>query len=554
MRYLLAAEADKIQEFIFRSSRLREVVGASQLLTRFCQDEEGVKALLRKHHGDPQQDICVNDGGSFRIFFDDPNIARQFGADLSELYRLSLGTSISVAEPVPLEADFETANKKASAALQQAKNHRQGMLAEPHLPYMAFCASCGLGLADKYGLLAKEQGDRGRYLCQNCQIKAKERDREPRAILDQFFKDYQASFGSKLPFTAVPNGWSEDTDEIAEFDLRNRNYVAYLVADGNGMGKLFGECNDAKIRKLSAGLTLALSKSLAQPAADFRKVVTKNGTLIPVLPLIMGGDDLFALIPAPYALDFAYRFCQEWERQLSKLVDKIGFQIGKDIPKPTIAAAVVICKSKYPYALAHDRADALLKAAKRQSKLVAAEAGQHFSAVNFEVILGNRLAGLEDNELATNTVQPSLRPYWIVPDDNQLQSEYGLDLKTLVDQRFQLKDVPNKRLNELRRRFEELPGGQDYAEQQASLAAWTKRLDTLIERSGKKAQTTIRAALQALGDTPNLAQQRNHYWRELQRRNKTFDAHGLLDLLETWDFAQDLNKAPKEYEAEEDEA
>ena len=37
MGYLLAAEADKIQDLIFRSSRLREVVGASQLLTRFCR-------------------------------------------------------------------------------------------------------------------------------------------------------------------------------------------------------------------------------------------------------------------------------------------------------------------------------------------------------------------------------------------------------------------------------------------------------------------------------------------------------------------------------------
>jgi hypothetical protein len=38
MRYLIAAEADRIQDLIFRSSRLREVVGGSQLLSRFCQD------------------------------------------------------------------------------------------------------------------------------------------------------------------------------------------------------------------------------------------------------------------------------------------------------------------------------------------------------------------------------------------------------------------------------------------------------------------------------------------------------------------------------------
>ena len=81
MRYLLAAEADKIQDFIFRSSRLREVVGASQLLARFCE-EEGAPLLLEQlaFGGDPNQDIVVNDGGSFRIIFDDADQAKLFGA------------------------------------------------------------------------------------------------------------------------------------------------------------------------------------------------------------------------------------------------------------------------------------------------------------------------------------------------------------------------------------------------------------------------------------------------------------------------------------------
>jgi hypothetical protein len=73
-QYLLAAEADKIQDFVFRSSRLREVVGGSQLLSRFCQD---VPALL-KPPGDCM-DIVISAGGGFRILFDDENQARLFG-------------------------------------------------------------------------------------------------------------------------------------------------------------------------------------------------------------------------------------------------------------------------------------------------------------------------------------------------------------------------------------------------------------------------------------------------------------------------------------------
>src|SRR5215470_13693508 len=63
--HLLAAEADRIQDFIFCASRLREVVGGSQLLSRFCQ--EGTRALLQHYQGDLVQDLIVHDGGAFRI-------------------------------------------------------------------------------------------------------------------------------------------------------------------------------------------------------------------------------------------------------------------------------------------------------------------------------------------------------------------------------------------------------------------------------------------------------------------------------------------------------
>jgi hypothetical protein len=546
MRYLLAAEADKIQDFIFRSSRLREVVGASQLLTRFCK--EVAEQLAQK--GEYMGEICVNDGGGIRIFFDDPERARRFGDDLAELYRLSLGTSISVAEPVPINSSFEAANERASAALRHAKNHRQGMVAEPHLPYMAFCASCGVGLADKHGLLVKERGDRGRYLCQNCQTKAEERQKRA-VLLDEFL---ELAIGSNEHVTDFT--WPEDADAVAGYDLRQRNYVAYLVADGNGMGKLFGKCGEEQIRKLSAYLTKELRSSLAEPTklllGDLQFQYDKGKRIVPVLPLILGGDDLFALIPAPYALDFTYRFCQAWERQLNELVNEIGLQ---DMPRPTIAAAVVICKSKYPYALAHKRADFLLKEAKRQSKLIAAETRQPFSAVNFEVILGNRLAGQDEDEGADKfRVLSSLRPYWVVPEGGQLPSDRGLDLKTLLNQRFQLKNVPNKRLNELRRRFAELPGGSTHTEQQESSVDWTRAMERLIERSSENVQSKIKEALRLLGDEPQAENGQKLFWRRVKLDNKLVDAHGMLDLLEAWDFAQDLDKTPDQYEVEEDQA
>lgn len=544
MPYLLAAEADKIQDFIFRSSRLREVVGASQLLTRFCRSVDDT--LAKVHQGR----VIVNDGGSFRIIFETREQAIAFGADLAELYRLALGGSLTVAEPVELNGDFRKANKMASNRLRWAKSHRQGVVAEVHMPYVAFCESCGVALAERRDRLSgKRASRRSQYLCQTCQEKTAERNHTYQAILYEAhctFPDIQPKGNPK---------WPEDADDVAEFDLRKRNYVAYLVADGNGMGQIFGSCDRDQIAKLSQELSRVLRDSLAVPAARVRGQLPDKPDMIPILPLILGGDDLFALIPAPYALDFARRFCLAWEEQMRNLVKEVGLT---DVPPPTIAAAVVICKSTYPYALAHRRASELLKKAKRQSKLLAAEKGEYLSAVNFEVILGNRLAGLDDGD-DNRLILPTLRPYWVTEEElPEPVQRWSIDLTKLLAQRHKLKDLPNKRLAELRRCFEDVPSDPSdvsvYNRTQ-KLEDWTKhKLERILKRLSASSRSRVEEALAELGK-PRKNGDSNHHWREIRRDAQSQPlAHGMLDLLEAWDFAQELDKSPDEYEPQEEEA
>lgn len=557
MRYLLAAEADKIQEFVFRSSRLREVVGASQLLSRFCNSSDGALALADQHGGE----VVVNDGGSFRVIFDGDNAREKaiaFGADLSELYRLSLGGSLSVAEPAPLNGDFRAANDDAGKKLRQAKNQRRGVMADPHMPFVAFCASCGISLADQHGRLPEEPKDsKERYLCNTCHVKAQERWDER---LGQLRKFLVAISGGEDQLDCF--AWPEDTDTVANYDLRGANYVAYVVADGNGMGTIFGRCNESQIRRLSEGLTDAARNSLAASSSRLiarldRRSDKDNREIVPVLPLILGGDDLFALIPAPYALDFARRFCLAWEVELARLVEDAGLEIGQGegkIARPTVAAAVVICKSKYPYALAHRRAEQLLKEAKRHSKLLAAEQGEYLSAVSFEVILGNRLAGDGDgDDEGRKGIQPTLRPYWVAEGELPVSASVrGVELKQLLNQRYELRNVPNKRLVELRNRFGDHPVQITVLDRREALESWTARIERPLRRSGKSTEQKLRAALEALGKPKNDGGDL-HNWREVKRANKTPLAHGMLDLLEAWDFAQDLSHGPEAYEPKEEE-
>ena len=533
MSYLLAAEADKIQDFIFRSSRLREVSGASWLLTKFCQ--EGVKPIEQKYGA---REI-VNDGGSFRLAFDSEEAASAFGQDLAEFYRKVLGGSLSVAEPVLYDGDFRRANKTAGEKLRRAKDHRQGVEMPAHMPYAAYCASCGVALAVTHGYLAgeKEEEENPRYLCQTCQDKANARNAYR---MDQKGKLIDAIERREASEHVRYFDWPEDAGDVGGYDLSDRNYVAYLVADGNGMGQIFGQCNETQIRRLSKRLPQIVRESLAIHTERLIAHLLEPGEdwTAPVMPLILGGDDVFVLLPAPYALDFARQFCLSFETKMAELLDEPEFADLK-APRPTMSAAVVICKSKYPYSLAHRRGEELLEEAKRMSKRLATATGEHLSTVNFEVILGNRLAGGEEKSSTT------LRPYWVIPDGASLSEAaayYGVPLQTLLAQRLALKDVPNKRLHELRRLFSgELPEVWEDEKRKR----WENRLQRVLARSGDQ-QKALQTAFQALGDdSPG-------YWRFLQRGDESYEAQGFLDLLETWHFAQDLKHPPEDYEPQEE--
>ncbi len=536
-RYLLAAEADKIQDFIFRSSRLREVVGGSQLLSRFCKE---VPSLLRPN--DAKMEVVINAGGSFRIIFDDEETAEQFGADLAEVYHRATGSSLTVAEPVEVNGDFGKAGEKAKDNLRKAKRWHAGWNSQEQMPYMAFCASCGVGLAVTYTTYHKSENKQ--YLCASCLNKSAERKGQEDAeelgpFLGAFYqeviKEPERLALASWPGKEERNGRSrkDPNADIADYDPRR--YVAYLLADGNAMGKVFDKCNPEQMWKLSKGLTQAMHQALAVPTNMIMKNNSSDDPFIPVLPLILGGDDLFALIPAPWALDFAQCFCQVYENEMCKLVKRLDLMV----PRPTVSAAVVVCKSKYPYKLAHEAGEARLKDAKRTGKRIKLEKKEPYSTIDFEVVLGGRLI----SDQLSNDVRPTLRPYWVTNDE---ESDWGLSLNRLIEQRRELRDIPNKRLSELQRFYDlhNLPVSLD----NDIIKPWKSKLDRLLMRINQRNEAQgkkIESALKSLGEN------NSPYWREVSRHpDPAWYGHGLPDLLDAWDFALKLDENREAYEVD----
>lgn len=563
--WLLAAEADKIQDLVFRSSKLVQVVGGSSLLTRFCRE---VPHLILEHHLQrvPTEDeIIIADGGSFRLVLDDEEKSVRAGLDLAESYYRATGGSLTVADPRPFDdAGFETANRAAEADLRTKKQDRRAAAsaeAAAHMPYVALCASCGVLLATNHA--ARHSGEVANYICDVCQVKAAERDllqSQPRQerFLTLFF-DTLKRFDSQddLPWERVPGLFPEDANAVGSCDVRGTGHVAYLVADGNSMGVLFSRCRSPRaMRELSTALTAAMWQALAKASMRTCKQLWASGKAngVPVLPLIVGGDDLFALLPVPYSLDFARQACLAFEEAMRPHVQNHG--LVKDSRElPALAAAVVICKANYPYALAHRLGESLLGRAKRLSRAANLRHGVNLSCVDLALVRGSDVQELDQlGALGRTHVVPSAAPYWASPGDLPSKAiEYALDLQELLDVRRDLNALPGKRRAELRRLFwDRLPDEGAVGGRETALAdlrdRWELELEALLQRiePDPAGRPTLRGKLDLLGD-PGGTHAR---WRRFGARPDQPVCHGLPDLLEAWDFGQDLNHGLGDYEEE----
>ncbi|GAB6163955.1 hypothetical protein JCM12298_31150 [Desulfothermus naphthae] len=508
-KYLFVAEADKIQDLIFRSSKLREVSGGSQMLSEFC---EVSKELAKKFNGE----VIISSGGSFRIQFDSKKKAEEFGEYLSELYRRELGGTITVADPVKVCSENK-AIKKGQENLRKAKHSGKLPVSMEQMPYMAICASCGVGVA-RYYKKRYEDEDKN-YLCEICEKKSLAKARIREKFLSDFYSYVMNSDQTDIDFP-------KDAEQIAK--LESRSYVAYLVADVNNMGVVFSYCdNFDELKRLSENLSKVIQQSLAEPTkilidkhGDFIKERLKSD-IIPILPLIMGGDDVFALIPAQWSLDFALRFCQEFETRMKESLKEINFDPSL---QPTISASVIICKGKFPYLIAHNLGEELLKIAKRRSK------EEKKSMISFKVITGNEIVRAPEEKKIFVAGFPT----------------YSIEeLKKLIEYRFTLKDLPGTRRAQLESLFYKAEELQKKYAFQRMKSEWLPELEKIISRLKTSQKENLTKALLELGDLNN---NKEYYW---QFKDGSY-YHKLPDLLSAWDFAYDLEKEVSEYEEEEE--
>jgi CRISPR/Cas system-associated protein Cas10 (large subunit of type III CRISPR-Cas system) len=457
MSYLLIAEADKIQSFIFQSSKLRQVVGASAMLERFG---ENVKKKPQEYLGvaDGQAyEIISAGGGSFRIRFDNVEDVKTAKQLLWQKFTEEVGGRITLTYIEITNRQSEV--KDGNDALRTAKTAGRAPVALWHLPYHALCQSSGSELASEFMTETNFADDTTeKYLGATTLQKGHFRNEKNPVlnkmltILNDYAREESHDNQVNLPRKAT---------DAETYAWDGRQYVAYLLADGNGMGEAFNACTPQQASAMSEAVSEITYKALAEAAFGLMSVQDQGNLEMPILPLIMGGDDVFALMPANWALDVAWRYVQNYQNTMTTFWEEQGIKAAIEKNRQaegndkgavaTLGVAIVICKSSYPYKSAHEFGDELLAQVKKQAK----EQSQPSSMLGISWIVGSSVANAPD--FAPITIAQSMELIEARKLLNDMPSRTREQLRNAVEK----KDKTQQ--NKILERYNKLKSGEDFA-------------------------------------------------------------------------------------------
>ncbi|GGO71143.1 Cas10/Cmr2 second palm domain-containing protein [Nonomuraea cavernae] len=356
------------QRYIFSSGKRQEIVGASDLIARVngaWADEAmasvfpGFEPSWRVGDGHDAE-LLTAGAGTITALVRNRDAGRRLVTEvthraLAEAPGLHV-CGVVVATPEPVNGIGMTKARTELAAVREARPGPQARFLR--LPLAEDCASTGLP--------------------------AQALHREGR---DEPFRTRSAASMAKLRhFPAALDRLAGDaeTDRSTMREIVDRlgleaDWVAVVHADGNGFGDLFrtlGSLVDGDqayadaLRTLSRGVDacarrafrVALDRTAREPEA-----VTVSGRP-PVLPLVLGGDDLTVVCEGASALPFTRHYLEAFEEETANDVSLRPMLHRLERPSLGAAAGVAIVKRNYPFRFAYDLAEELISVEAKRVK------------------------------------------------------------------------------------------------------------------------------------------------------------------------------------------
>lgn len=346
-RYLYGASIQGIQNYIFQTNELKDIIGASELVNRICDDfvDDYSKG----------GEMIIHAAGNIKCIFDDEAACRRAVREFP-MRAMEMAPGITISQAVvKIKDDSEYAKKaeKLEERLHAQRNHPVKSLTTG---LMAIERSRKTGLpATKIEIeYAKGKKEKVEYLDEGTVAKRNITNDEQKSGYSS--KDlYDKLTGERIPSSCRPYDISKMTG--------HNDWIAVIHADGNGLGEVVAELSGdyQRFKNFSENLNEAtIAAAQAAYTATKEEDEKSNGTWkkMPIRPIVIGGDDLTVICRGDLAVKFVKEYLEAFERETQALTAR----------KLTACAGIAFIKSSYPFYYGYDLAEALCGEAKKDAK------------------------------------------------------------------------------------------------------------------------------------------------------------------------------------------
>ena len=420
--YLVMLQTNSNQPFIFSSPRLREQIGASFEITLLSHwVEEQAKGLLSLNEL-PSSFWVSNSSGKVIVRFreadgDPETLARQLirkvtlraltdapGLDVTGVF---IETSSGPVDP----ADLERLDREFS---EYSLNRRPALARFPQFPFLergsesALPASASLGdLEFSQESLQPNNFDESSPLSLPSRVKrafaSTSRKRQVDDVQERLAKQgMKLKQEPELDPTKLAAAFQDGEQSTVAKDMLSSVGVVHI--DGNGVGAIMRDLgrafdtvdacldslkdaaykrrdNPCSIRddrfqwfvmEVNYRLDGVVNQAVAEAWQTVDNIAGVNRLkTLPVVPVLVGGDDVTVYTDGRYAIPFAEAYIRHYERLTGKdeLLKQLAVVAGAKKPGPlTASAGVAIVGRNFPFHIAYDLAEGLVSRGKKLGK------------------------------------------------------------------------------------------------------------------------------------------------------------------------------------------
>ena len=411
--YLVMLQTNSNQPFIFSSPRLREQIGASFEITLLSKWVKDIAEELLDTKTLPRSFWVSDSSGKVIVRFteadgDPKDLAKRLIREVT-LRALTDAPGLDVTG-VFIEATFDKVdaqdlNKLDRVFLEYSLNRRPALARFPQFPFLergsesalpASASLCDLKLIS--GPMERNSFDESSPLSLPSRVKRafartsrEQQVEDVKECLNKRGKELKQE--PQLDPTKLAAAFQDGEEFEDAKDMLSSVGVVHI--DGNGVGAIMRDLGDAHRHAKEAGVCTTATEVKTMPDDDLQSfIMTVNKrldnvvkdaialswheiqeltpkTTVPIVPVLVGGDDVTVYTDGRYAIPFAEAYIRHYEELTEKdeLLKQLAVVAGAKTAGPlTASAGVAIVGRNFPFHIAYDLAEELVSRGKKLGK------------------------------------------------------------------------------------------------------------------------------------------------------------------------------------------